>query len=258
MPRWMGGRLGGCFVGFSMRADDALAPVTIVGVGPGDAQFLTLRGRETLEQADVVAGFKTVLDVVRPWLGHAEVCPMSYRDQEDVLEYAFGEARKGRRLAVCCWGDLNVSARELLARVAKRASHVELVPGISSVQIACARSGISLEDAIFITLHQRREVDIDLEELVHYLREARRHLILLPRPWDLMPPAIASHLLEAGISEDAPVRVFQRLSLPGEEAWTGTLKECADFGGEHSDLTIMVFPRPADGAAQNPAQESGE
>ncbi len=237
-----------------MKVDDGLAPVTIVGVGPGDARFLTMRGREVLEQADLVAGFKTVLDVVQPWLGHAEVCPMSYKDQEDVLEYAFGEARKGRRLAVCCWGDLNVSARELLARVSKRASNVELVPGISSVQLACARSGISLEDAIFITLHQRREANIDLEELVHYLHEGRRHIILLPRPWDLMPPAIASHLLEAGIPEDAPVRVFQRLSLPGEEDWTGNLKECADFGGEHSDLTIMVFSRPTGGAGQKPTE----
>ena len=179
---------------------------------------------------------------------------LAYRDQEDVLEYAFGEAHKGRRLAVCCWGDLNVSARELLARVSKRASHVELVPGISSVQIACARSGISLEDTIFITLHQRREVNIDLEELVHYLREGRRHIILLPRPWDLMPPAIAAHLLEAGIPKDVPVRVFQRLTLPEEQDWTGTLKECADFGGEHSDLTIMVFPRPTGGAGQNPRE----
>ena len=237
-----------------MSVDDGLAPVTVVGVGPGDAQFLTLRGREALEQADLVAGFKTVLEVVQPWLGHAEVCPMSYRDQEDVLEYAFGEARKGRRLAVCCWGDLNVSARELLARVSKRANHVELVPGISSVQIACARAGISLEDAIFITIHQRREVHIDLEELVHYLREGRRHVILLPRPWDLMPPAIAAHLFEAGIPKDAPVRVFQRLTLPGEEDWTGTLKECADFGGEHSDLTIMFFPRRTVGDAQNPRE----
>ena len=59
-----------------MSLDNELAPVTIVGVGPGDARFLTLRGREALEQADLVAGFKTVLDVVEPWVGHAEVCPM--------------------------------------------------------------------------------------------------------------------------------------------------------------------------------------
>ena len=149
--------------------------------------MLTLRGQEVLEAADVVAGFKTVLDVVSPWLGKAESCPMTYRDQEQVLEYAVGEARKGRSFVVCCWGDFNVSARELLARVRNRADIVELVPGISSVQVACARSGIFLEDSLFITLHKRQEIDDDLDELAHYLREDRRHIILLPRPFDLMP-----------------------------------------------------------------------
>ncbi len=226
-----------------MSADNGPAQVTVVAVGPGDSRMLTLRGREVLEAADLVAGFKTVLDVVAPWLGNAELCPMTYRDQEEVLEYAVGEARKGRSFVVCCWGDLNVSARELLARVRKRAEIVELVPGISSVQVACARSGIFLEDSLFITLHKRQEVDDDLEELAYYLKESRRHLILLPRPYDLMPPGIASHLIELGISEDRPMLVYQRLTLEGEKAWEGTLRQCADSTEEFSDLTIMVFPK---------------
>ncbi len=59
--------------------------IAIVAVGPGDPSLMTLQGREILENADVVAGFKTVLDVVQPWLTNAEACPMTYRDQEDVL-----------------------------------------------------------------------------------------------------------------------------------------------------------------------------
>ena len=122
--------------------------VTIIGVGPGDGAYLTLKARERLEQADLVAGFRTVLDVVAPWTANAEVCPMSYRDQEDVLEYAVGEAGQGRKLVVCAWGDLNFSAKELLNRVTRRAGDVELVPGISSVQIAMARSLVfSMEES---------------------------------------------------------------------------------------------------------------
>ena len=219
------------------------AQVTVVAVGPGDSRMLTLRGREVLEAADVVAGFKTVLDVVAPWLGHAELCTMTYRDQEEVLEYAVGEARKGRSFVVCCWGDLNVSARELLARVRKKAEIVELVPGISSVQVACARSGIFLEDTVFITLHKRQEIEDDLDELAHYLREDRRHLILLPRPYDLMPPGIALHLIELGIPEERPMLIYQRLTFEDEKRWEGTLRQCADSNEEFNDLTIMVFPK---------------
>ena len=219
--------------------------IAIVAVGPGDPSLMTLQGREILENADVVAGFKTVLDVVQPWLTNAEACPMTYRDQEDVLAYVESQALLGKRCVVCCWGDLNVSARELLARVRRRAGKVELTPGISSIQMACARSGISLEDAVFITLHQRRgasdDFSSDVEEVVHFLKDGRRHVILLPRPYDLMPSGIAKELVSAGIAGDRPVTVFQRLTLDGEKRWDGNLDECGEITEEFSDLSIMVI-----------------
>ena len=218
--------------------------MTVVAVGPGDPRMLTLRGQQTLQEADLVAGFKTVLDVVEQWASHAELCPMSYRDQEDVLEYVQGEARKGKRCVVCCWGDLNVSAKELLARVRRRAEHVELIPGVSSIQMACARTGIYLEESIFITLHQRMDSTSDLAELEHHLKEGLRHIILLPRPFDLMPPLIASNLVASGIAPDRRVTVYQRLTLEGEQAWNGSLEECSRLPDEFSDLSIMVFLHP--------------
>ena len=224
-----------------MSTSDNQPSITVVAVGPGSGGMLTLQGRETLRNADLVLGFTTVLNVVRPWLGDAEVRPMTYRDQEDVLEYAEGQVKKGKRCVVCCWGDLNVSARELLARVRRRTNRVELVPGISSVQIAMARTGISLEDAVFITLHKRADTASELEELVHYINEGRRHIILLPRPFDLMPPAIAQGLIDAGVTPHLPVTVYQRLTLEGEQRWSGGLRECSEITEEFSDLSIMVF-----------------
>ena len=219
--------------------------ITVVAVGPGSSEMLTLQGRETLRNADLVLGFTTVLNVVRPWLDHAEVRPMTYRNQEEVLEYAESQVKQGKRCVVCCWGDLNVSARELLARVRRRATNlgtqVELVPGISSVQVAMARAGISLEDAVFITLHKRADTAGELEELVHYIGEGRRHVILLPRPFDLMPAGIARGLLEAGISGNLEMKVFQRLTLDNEKRWEGVLRQCSEIEEEFSDLSIMVF-----------------
>ena len=224
----------------SNSADNSTS-ITVVAVGPGDSDMLTLQGREALLNADLVLGFTTVLNVVRPWLEHAEVRPMTYRDQEDVLEYAEGQVKQGKRCVVCCWGDLNVSARELLARVRRRADSVRLVPGISSVQFAMARTGISLEDAVFITLHKRADTDGDLDELVHYINEGRRHAIILPRPFDLMPAGIAAGLINAGVRGDLPTRVYQRLTFEDEKRWSGTLQECSAIEEEFSDLSIMVF-----------------
>ena len=207
--------------------------------------FLTLKAKQAIEEADLVAGFQTVLNVILPFAKKAELCPMAYRDQEEVLDYAVGKVKEGKSLVVCAWGDLNVSARELLARVRRRAGKVELTPGISSIQMACARAEISLEDAVFITLHQRRgasdDFASDVEEVVHFLKDGRRHVILLPRPYDFMPPGIAKELVSAGIAGDRPVTVFQRLTLDGEKRWDGNLDECGEITEEFSDLSIMVI-----------------
>ena len=218
--------------------------VTIVAVGPGDNGFLTLKGKQAIEDADLVAGFETVLNVIRPFAKNAELCPMAYRNQEEVLDYAIGKVREGKNLVVCAWGDLNVSAKELLDRVRRRVDHVELVPGISSVQIAMARLGISLEDVVFITLHKRDGVESALEELVSYLKDGRRNIILLPSPYDLMPAGIASGIVEKGVPANRKMTVFQRLTHNDEQSWNGSVGECADITTDFSDLSIMIFHRP--------------
>ena len=226
-----------------MSATNSGISMTVVAVGPGDPRMLTLRGQQALRAADLVVGFKTVLDVVTEWCGNAELRPMSYRDQEDVLEYAASQAAEGKNCVVCCWGDLNVSAAELLARVYRRAENVELIPGVSSIQVACTRSGIAMEESLFITLHRRDGSDSALAELEYYLNEGKRNIILLPRPFDLMPPQIAADLIEGGASPVRSVTVYQRLTLEGEKSWSGTLSECAAITEEFSDLSIMVLLR---------------
>ena len=98
-----------------------------------------------------------------------------------------------------------------------------------------------MEDVVFITLHKRTGSPGDLDELVHYVNDGRRHVVLLPRPFDLMPAAIATGLLDAGVRADLPVQVYQRLTLEDEGRWVGELGQCSKIAEEFSDLSIMVF-----------------
>ena len=59
-----------------MTSSGKSTKVTIVGVGPGDNGFLTLKGKQAIEEADLVAGFETVLNVIRPFAKTSE--PVSY------------------------------------------------------------------------------------------------------------------------------------------------------------------------------------
>ncbi len=217
-----------------------MATITIVGVGPGDPDLLTLKAKDVIRRADYVAGFDTVLGPVRRWIT-GEAMPMRYRDQEDVLERLAAHAQAGKNCVVCAWGDLNFSSRELLDRVRRRAE-VELIPGISSVQVACARLGLTMETSMFITLHARDGHEEGLRELAENLKRRTRNLIVLPRPFDLMPANIASLLLEKGIAADTPLWALQRLSLDGEIIAEYTLASLADEDADFSDLTILAFP----------------
>ena len=217
-----------------------MTTITIVGVGPGDPELLTLKARDAIRSADYVAGFETVLGPVRHWI-RGEALPMRYRDQEDVLERLAAYAQTGKKCVVCAWGDLNFSAKELLDRVRRRAS-VRLIPGVSSVQIACARLGLTMETSVFVTLHSREGHEQGLQELGDMLLHSRRNLIVLPRPFDLMPAAIASLLIEEGIAADRKVQVLQRLSLPDERISEYTIETLAHEDSEFSDLSILVFP----------------
>lgn len=219
-----------------------MATITIIGVGPGDPDLLTLKAREVIRSADYVAGFETVLGPVRRWIA-GEAMPMRYRDQEDVLERLAAHAQAGKSCVVCAWGDLNFSSKELLDRVRRRAD-VELIPGISSVQVACARLGLTMETSMFITLHARDGHEEGLRELAESLKRPSRNLIVLPRPFDLMPADIASLLLEEGIAPDTPLWTLQRLSLDGETIAEYTLATLASEDAEFSDLTILAFPMP--------------
>ena len=217
-----------------------MATITVVGVGPGDPDLLTLKARDVIRDADYVAGFETVLGPVRRWI-RGEAMPMRYRDQEEVLERLAAYAESGKRCVVCAWGDLNFSAKELLDRVRRRAD-VELISGISSVQVACTRLGLTMETSVFVTLHARDGHEHGLRELVEMLRKRQRNLIVLPRPFDLMPSAIAAHLLEEEIAADTPIYALQRLSLPGERIDAYTVESLASEDTDFSDLTILAFP----------------
>ncbi len=149
--------------------------------------------------------------------------------------------RDGKSCVICCWGDLTVSASELLDRVRRRFSGVKLVHGVSSVQVAMSRAGISLEDTVFVTLHRRGSTVRELEEVVHYINEGLRNVVLLPKPFDFMPAEIANGLLDAGIKGDLPVKVYQKLTFEDEKRWVGVLRECGGIAEEFSDLSIMVL-----------------
>ncbi len=213
-----------------------------LGIGPGDPAYLTLTARDHIARADVVTGFQTALDVVSDLIT-GERLALHYRDQEAGLAYLSQQIQTGKRCVLCVYGDVNFSAGELIARAEAACGPVIRLPGISSVQVAMARAGLAMETSLFITLHKRADITPDKAELLAAARQGQRDLIVLPRPFDIMPPAIAQYLLDEGISVDRPAWVYERLTLPDERVHAFSLGTLARSTIEFSDLSILIVRR---------------
>ncbi len=226
--------------------------IVCIGAGPGDTGYLTQRGAQLIREADVVAGFDAVLDVVRALIpARATVINMNYRDQVAQLDKVALEHHAGKRCAVVFMGDIHFSGFQYLERVERACGHpVESLPGISSAQILASRARVCFDETTFITFHRRGDLAPFKRHLVHVLQDGR-NAIVIPCPWDearsFMPWHIAAYLMEQGISPDHPAEVWENLTR-GEAEWHGTLAECA--GHRCSDMSIMLIRTLAPMASQ--------
>ncbi len=212
--------------------------LTCIGIGPGDPSHLTIAAKRRIENADVIAGFKSVLSFIDPYIGSAtRVTPLTYKDQTERLKEVAAAHHAGKDCVVAFMGDIHFSGFQLLERVERACGHrVERLPGISAAQMLASRCNVCFDETSFVTFHRRGDLTLFLNHLVHVLQD-RRHAIVVPRPWDFMPKEIAEYLIDRGISPDHPTEVWENLT--GEEAsWQGTLNDCRQ---DFSDMSLMLI-----------------
>ena len=144
--------------------------VTLVGAGPGDAEYLTLKAVRALQAADVILFdalvSEEVLELARREAKRMLVGKRAGREscrQEDINALMLKLAREGRRVVRLKSGDPMVFGRagEEIEALARAGIVHEVVPGITSAQALAARLGVSLthRDAArslrFVTGHGR-------------------------------------------------------------------------------------------------------
>ncbi|HHL32849.1 MAG TPA: precorrin-3B C(17)-methyltransferase [Desulfobulbaceae bacterium] len=123
--------------------------LTVVGAGPGAVDLITPRARQAIEQADVVVGYKTYLDLVTDCISPGQQVISSAMMQEiDRCRKALALADDGSRVALVCGGDPGIYAMaglvyELVRETGSRI-RVVIIPGIAALNSCAAILGAPL------------------------------------------------------------------------------------------------------------------
>lgn len=88
--------------------------VYVVGLGPGDPQFLTAQAKTALENADVLCGYTVYIDLIRSFYPEKEVHATGMTKEIDRCRWALETAQSGKTVALVCSGDAGVYGMAVL------------------------------------------------------------------------------------------------------------------------------------------------
>ncbi len=214
------------------------AKVHIVGIGDDGVEGMTAQARRVLEGADVLLGPESCAALLPKSLAaRLEIAA----NLEELCEKI--DAAGGRQLVVLASGDplFYGTARYVCAKLGK--DRFEVVPHVSSMQLAFARVKESWEDAFLANLAGQ-----SIERVVDKIRTSETVGLFTSEQWP--PAAVARTLLDEGI-DYFQAYVCENLGSPDERVTQGSLADIAkdSFG----PLNVMILVRKAK-AADAPGQ----
>jgi len=221
-----------------------LGKIYAVGVGPGSPKYVTEIVKEIVQKCHIVIGYKYTLKTIEHLLDGKEVHEVTMNNQEDSYQKILPDLGE-RILVIPFTGDVNFSESEVVDRLIEIFGEVEIVPGISSIQVAAAKAQVPLDKSKVITMHVTTPIEEKKLELQKALIDGFS-VILVPRPWPkqpdkhFMPSEIAIYLRKNGFdTKNMKVHVYEALTTENETSFVGNVYDLE--GKEFSDLSVMVF-----------------
>ena len=221
-----------------------MGKVFAVGVGPGSQNYITEIVRKIIVGADVIVGYQYTLNIIVDLIHGKKVHVITMMDQEKTYQQIKKELGS-EILVVPFTGDVNFSESEVVDRLVEIFGDVEIIPGISSMQVAASKAKIPLDKSKVITMHVTTSIEEKKLELQKAVVDGY-NIILIPRPWPkdpqkhFMPSEVAFYLKKNGFdTSKIPVHVFESLTNEKERTFAGNVQELEEK--EFSDLSIMVI-----------------
>jgi precorrin-4/cobalt-precorrin-4 C11-methyltransferase len=216
--------------------------VSFVGAGPGAADLITLRGAKRIAEADVVVWAPSVVEAecvrehARPDAELVDFSRVSEAEVVDVYRRASASKLKVVRLHAgdpALWGGL----REQHETCQKLGLEIEVVPGVSAVSAAGAAVARELTAS-----DVAQSLVLTGPEGAEHLKDFAAHgTTLAISASGARTARIVEQLREGGYTDDTPVVVAYKVSLPDETVARTTLGELEACVKEHKLYRTTLF-----------------
>lgn len=226
--------------------------VWLVGAGPSDAGLLTIKGKEVLEQADVVVYDRLVGDGILSMIPReSKKIDVGKRagnhtmKQEDINQVLVEEAKKGYRVVRLKGGDPFLFGRggEEISNCKKEGIPYEIVPGITSAFSVPAYFGIPVThrdyaSSVHIITGHRREGE---EDSINYSALAQLDGTLLFLMGVSFLERICKGLIGGGMDKRTPAALLQRGTTSRQKSILSTVGDLFEEIKKHKIETPAIL-----------------
>lgn len=221
-----------------------MGKLTVVGIGPGDYENMTVRADRALARCDTIIGYHVYVDLVRERYPDKEFLTTPMTREAQRCRMALEEAKKGKDVALVCSGDSGIYGMAALVyelRGEEAVPEIQVVPGLTAACSGAALLGAPLtHDFAVISLSDRLTPWEKIEKRLECAAQADLSIVLYNPASHGRPDYLrrACEILLGVLPEDRPCAVAQAIGREGENRRFFTLGQLKDA---QVDMFCTVF-----------------
>jgi precorrin-4/cobalt-precorrin-4 C11-methyltransferase len=208
--------------------------VVFVGAGPGDPELITLKGKKTIEQADVIiyAGSLLNPEILGYAKAEARLYDSAAMNLKEVLKVMVDATNEGKLVARVHDGDPSFfgAITEQMDFLEKQKIAYEVIPGVSCLQggAAALRRELTLPNvsqSVIITRPEGRTPVPEPERIRELAKHGTTMVIFLGIQH---VEKVIKELKESGRPKDTPVSVVYKATWKEQKIVRGTLQDIVE------------------------------
>ena len=217
--------------------------LTVVGIGPGSYDGMTVGAVKALENADLIVGYTTYCDLMRPYFPDKKFLSTPMMQEVERCRLALEHAASGENIAMICSGDAGIygMASPVLELAGEYGVKIEIISGVTAAASGGALLGSPLTcDFAVISLSDLLTPMDVIEKRIERAAEADLCIVLYNpcshKRSDYLKKAC--DIVMRFRSPETVCGITQNIGRQGEKTRILTLAELA---GQQVDMFTTVF-----------------